>query len=109
MQFLTVCISFVQQRSSNEQPESGWFTRKCCRKNESQNVMHLFVRKLTTATLFVENASKHYCVTNEIMKRWFLFDIVLLLVGFVFYYIKTSIFLSIFYCFYMGFTGLGKK
>ena len=27
--------------------------------------------------LFVENASKHYYVTNEIMKKWHLFDIVL--------------------------------
>ena len=28
--------------------------------------------------LFAENASKHFYVTNKIMKRWYLFDIVLL-------------------------------
>ena len=33
--------------------------------------------------LFVENVSKHYYVTNEITKRWYLFDIVIL-VGYVF-------------------------
>ena len=59
--------------------------------------------------LFVENASKHYYVTNEIIKRWYLFDIVLLLAGYVFRYIKNSIFLSIFCCFYMDFTGLSKN
>ena len=58
--------------------------------------------------LFMENASKHYYVTNEIMKRY-LFDIVLLLVGYVFCYIKKSLFLSVFCCFYMDFTGLIKK
>ena len=59
--------------------------------------------------LFVENASKHYYVTNEIIKRWYLFDIVLLLAGYVFRYIKNSVFLSIFCCFYMDFTGLSKN
>ena len=46
--------------------------------------------------LFGENASKYYYVNNEIMKRLYLFDIVLLLVGYVFCDIKTSTFLSIF-------------
>ena len=59
--------------------------------------------------LFEENASKHYHVTTEIRKRWRLFDIVLLLVGFVFCYIKTSIFLSTFSSFYADFTGLSKN
>ena len=54
--------------------------------------------------LFVENARKHYYVTNEIMKRWYLFDIVLLLVVYVFCCIKNSIFC----CFYMDFIGLSK-
>ena len=40
--------------------------------------------------LFVENASKYYYVTNEIMKRWYLFDIVWLLVGYEFFYIKVQ-------------------
>ena len=31
--------------------------------------MHSFARKFITAMLFVENASKHYYATKEIMKR----------------------------------------
>ena len=62
---------------------------------------HFCARKFITAMLFVENARKHYYVTNEIMKRWYLFDIVLSLVDYVFCYIKTSVFLSIFSCFYI--------
>ena len=57
----------------------------------------------------MEDTSKYYYVTIEIMKRWNLFDAVLFLAGYVFCYIKTSIFLSIFYCFYVGFIGLSKK
>ena len=68
-----------------------------------------FSRKLITAMLFGENASKYYYVNNEIMKRLYLFDIVLLLVGYVFCYIKTSTFLSIFWCFCTDFTGLNKR
>ena len=33
---------------------------------------------------YAENASRHYHVTIEIMKKWYLFDIVLLLLGYVF-------------------------
>ena len=58
---------------------------------------------------FVENAIKYYYVTTEIMKRWNLFDVVLLRLGYVFCYIKISIFLSVFCCFYAGFTSLSKK
>ena len=46
--------------------------------------------------LFVENLSKYYYVTNELMIRLYLFDIVLLPVGYVFCYIKTSNFLQYF-------------
>ena len=70
-----------------------------------QNVILLFARKRITAMLFVENESKNY---YKIMKRWYLFDIMLLLVGYVFC-IKTSIFIWIFCCFYVSFTGLSKK
>ena len=59
--------------------------------------------------LFVENPSKHYYVTNKIMNIWYLFDIEFLLTGYVFCYIKTSTFLSIFYCFYIDFTSLSKN
>ena len=62
-----------------------------------------FRRKLITALLFVENASKHHYATNEIIKGWYLFYIVLLLVGYVFSYVKSSIFLSTFWCFYITF------
>ena len=74
-----------------------------------QYTENFFPRKLVTAMLFVENASKHYYVTNKIMKIWYLFDIVFLLPGYVFCYIKTSIFLSIFYCFYIDFTSFSKN
>ena len=39
--------------------------------------------------LFVKNESKSYHVTTEIIKRGYVFNIVLLLVGYVFCYIKT--------------------
>ena len=68
-----------------------------------------FCEKTYHRYVFVEHASKHYCVTNEIMKRWYLFGIVLLLAGSVIFKIKNSMFLSIFCCFYMDFTGLTKK
>ena len=48
-------------------------------------------------------------MTNEIMKRWYLFGTVLFPVDYVFWYIKTSVFLSIFCCVYVDFTGLSKK
>ena len=70
---------------------------------------HFAARKLINATLLVENARKHYYVTTELRKRLYLFDIVLLLVEYVYSHIKTSIFLSIFCCFFTGFTGLSKK
>ena len=59
--------------------------------------------------LFVEIASKHYYVTNEIIKRWYLFNVLLMLVDYVFFYIKNSIFLSLFCRFYIDFIGLSKK
>ena len=52
------------------------------------------------------DASKHYYVTKEITKRWCLFDIVLLLASYVFCYVKYSVFLSIFCCFYLDIAGL---
>ena len=42
-----------------------------------------FARKLITAMFFAENPSKQYYVTNEMMKRRHLFNIVLLLAGYV--------------------------
>ena len=83
------------------------WTRKW--KKSVQNVMHSFARKFITALLFVENASKHCYATKEIMKRWYLFHTVLLLAGYKFCYIKSSIFLSMFCCFYTDFTGLSTK
>ena len=38
-------------------------------EEKSANVMHLFARQLIIAVLLVENATKHYHVTNEITKR----------------------------------------
>ena len=52
---------------------------------------HFFIRKLITATFFVENASKRYYVTAEMMKRRYLFDIMLSLVGYLFRYISQHI------------------
>ena len=40
---------------------------------------------------FVENASKRYYVTAEMMKRRYLFDIMLSLVGYLFRYISQHI------------------
>ena len=40
---------------------------------------------------FVENASKRYYVTAEMMKRRYLFDIMLSLVGYLFRYICQHI------------------
>ena len=59
--------------------------------------------------MFVENASKDNYVTNEIMKRWYLFEIVLLFVGYVCCDTKTSIFLSIFCCLHVDFTVYFKR
>ena len=78
-------------------------------RSKSTVIRTFFERKRITAMLLVEKASKHYYMTNEIMKRWYLFDIVFLLKGYVFCSIKNSIFLSIFCCFYLDFTGLSKK
>ena len=73
-------------------------------------ISNIFLQEnLSQLCFFVENASKRYYVTTEIMKRWYLFDIMLLLVGYVFRYIKNSLILSIFCCFYTDFTGLSKK
>ena len=36
-----------------------------------------FARKFITTMLFVENPSKHYYHTREIMKRWYLFNSVI--------------------------------
>ena len=53
---------------------------------DSATVIHFqdcFARKLITAMFFAENASKQYYVTNEMMKRRHLLNIVLLLAGYV--------------------------
>ena len=44
-------------------------------------ISNIFCKKTYNAMLFAENASKHFYVTNKIMKRWYLFDIVLLFAG----------------------------
>ena len=72
-------------------------------------ISNIFNIIIITAMLFVENASMDYYVTNEKMKRGYLFDIMLSLVSYVFCYIKKiDISFNILLLLY-GFTGLSKN